>query len=302
MTERPTVAVVVVAYLSAVHLGPCLDSIAAGCREHPLELVVVDNASPDDTRAVLGARTGVSLVEMGRNGGFAAACNAGAAATSADFVCFVNPDARVLAGSIDSLVAAAERRPEHLLYSGKVVGPDGRIDRGCCSALPSLWEYVCFATGLSTAFPRSRWFDPAGLGRWDRADERTVPAVSGAFLLARRDELVAFGGFEERFFMYSEDVDLSTRATAAGRGPLFVPSAVAVHEGGASSTGGTKAQMVLRGKVTYLELHWRPARRRLALGLLLIGTALRSAGARLTGRGSKWREAWQARREWAGGW
>lgn len=155
MTERPTVAVVVVAYLSAAHLGPCLESMSAGCREHPLELVVVDNASPDDTRAVLGSRPDVSLVEMGRNAGFAAACNAGAATTAADFVCFVNPDARVLAGSIDALIAEAERRPEHLLYSGKVVGPDGRIDRGCCSALPSLWEYVCFASGLSTAFPRS---------------------------------------------------------------------------------------------------------------------------------------------------
>jgi len=298
----PSVGVVVVAYRSADHLRACLEAISSACRVHPVSLVVVDNNSPDDTRAAIAGERGVTLVEMGRNAGFAAACNAGVAATASDYVCFVNPDARASEGSIDALVHAAERRPHHALYSGKVLTPEGAVDPGCVSALPSLWEYFCFATGLSTAFRRSRWFDPAALGAWDRGDERPVPAVSGAFLLARRRDFDHLGGFDERFFMYSEDIDLSTRATAAGRGPLFVPSAVAVHEGGASSTGGTKTQMVLRGKVTYLDLHWRPTRRGVALGLLMVGTALRSAGALLTGRGSKWREAWRARHEWAGGW
>lgn len=303
MSERIAVTAVVVAYASAMHLPSCLAAVRGACREHDLDIVVVDNASPDDTRGALAGIDGdVRLVEMGRNAGFAAACNAGVAATGGEYVCFVNPDARPLPGAIDALVAAARRRPGHLLYSGKVVTPTGAIDGGCCSALPSLWEYVCFATGLSTAFPRSRWFDPRALGGWDRGDERVVPAVSGAFLLARREAFASTGGFDERYFMYSEDVDLSARAAAAGLPPLFVPDAVAVHDGGGSSTGGVKTAMVLRGKVTYLRAHWPPARRALGVGLLRLGTAVRAAGGRVAGRGQKWREAWADRRGWRHGW
>ncbi len=296
------VSVVVVAYRSADQLGPCVAAVRAACRDQVAELLVVDNASPDDTTAAVRGLAGVSVIEMGRNAGFAAACNAGVAATSAPYVCFVNPDARPAPGSIDALLDAASRRPGHAMYSGKVLTPQGAIDAGCCSALPSLWEYVCFATGLSTAFRRSRWFDPATLGPWDRGDERPVPAVSGAFLLVRRADFVALGGFDERYFMYSEDVDLSARAGRNGRPPLFVPSAVAVHASGGSSTSGGKVGMVLRGKATYVRRHWGPARSRAARALLLTGTAVRAAGARLTGRGGKWLEAWADRRIWIHGW
>lgn len=297
------VTAVVVAYNSAAHLPSCISAIRAACREHDLSVLVVDNASPDDTRATLAGIGGdVRLVAMGRNAGFAAACNAGVAVADSEYVCFVNPDARPAPAAIDALVAAERRRSGHLLYSGKVVTPTGVVDDGCCRSLPSLWEYVCFATGLSTAFPRSRWFDPGALGSWDREDERVVPAVSGAFLLARREAFVSVGGFDARFFMYSEDTDLSARAAAAGLPPLFVPEAVACHDGGASSTGGAKATMVLRGKVTYLRKHWSAPRRMLGIGLLRAGTAIRAVGARATGRGQKWREVWAQRRAWLHGW
>lgn len=302
MNHRPAVTVVVVAYRSADHLPACLRSIRTACRRNTFEVVVVDNDSPDDTRAAVAGEPGVRVVEMGRNAGFAAACNRGVRAASAELVCFVNPDARVQDGGIDALVAAARRRPEHLLYSGKVVDPQGRVDAGCCSALPSLWEYVCSATGLSTAFAGTRLFDPGALGGWDRSDERPVPAVSGAFLLTRRAAFLDIGGFDERYFMYSEDVDLSARAGVAGVGPLFVPDAVAVHDGGGSSTSGAKTAMVLRGKVTYARLHWAPWRARVAVGLLRVGVGLRAALSGVTRRSPKWREAWAARREWSAGW
>jgi len=302
MTAVPGVAVVVVAYRSADDLGPCLAAVRAACREHPLQIVVVDNDSPDDTAAAVRGEPGVVLVEMGRNAGFAAACNAGVAATGAEHVCFVNPDSRPRPGAIDALVAATVRRPGHALYSGRVVTTTGALDPGCCSALPSLWEYVCFASGLSTAFARSRWFDPASLGAWDRNDERAVPAVSGAFVLARRRDLEELGGFDERYFMYSEDVDLSTRAGRRGTPPLLVPSAVAVHASGGSSTSGAKTSMVLAGKVTYLRIHWSGPRRRAAVALLLTGTAARAAGSTMLRRGAKWREAWATRDRWRSGW
>jgi len=297
------VGVVVVAYRSADELAGCIDHVRRATADVGLDIVVVDNASPDDTRGAVAAVGGnVRLVEMGRNAGFAAACNAGAQASRGDYVCFVNPDARPEPGSIDALVNAAQRRPGHLLYSGRVVTPTGEVEDGCCSALPSLWEYVCFATGLSTAFPRTAWFDPARLGGWGRDDERVVPAVSGAFLLVRREEFLEAGGFDERYVMYSEDVDLSRRARESGRPPLFVPSASAVHRSGSSSSGEAKTVMVLRGKSTYLRLNWTAPARTVALWLLCIGVAVRAWTSAVSRRGTKWRTAWRERRVWTGGW
>ncbi|MDQ1725171.1 MAG: N-acetylglucosaminyl-diphospho-decaprenol L-rhamnosyltransferase [Frankiaceae bacterium] len=297
-----TVTAIVVAYNSSAHLASCLAALLAAT-DGPLEILVVDNASPDDTAAaVLATGVAARVIRMPRNAGFAVACNAGAREATGDYICFVNPDARVAPGAFDALLDASRRRPDHLLYSGRVETPDGHLDAGCCSALPSLWEYTCFATGLSTAFPRSRLFDPRALGDWDRTDERVVPAISGAFLLARRESFAEIGGFDEGYFMYSEDVDLSLRATTAMRPPLFVPSAVAIHDGGGSSTSGAKARMVLTGKVTFMLKHWPPARRRVGIGLLLTGVGVRALGARITGRGQQWREAWAHRSDWRLGW
>jgi hypothetical protein len=304
--EGPVVSVVVVAYNSAGLLAQTLDAAAAAADGLSHELVVVDNASPDRRtgEVVRSAATGrpVRLVELAENVGFGRAVNLGVQLATGEFVCLLNPDARPEPGAVTELVAAARRRPRHLLYTGRVVGPSGEVDPGCCSALPSLHEYLCFATGLSTAFPRNRWLDPRSLGRWARQDERVVPAVSGAFLLFRRAEFLDAGGFDPDFFMYSEDTDLSARAHRLWRPPLLVPTAGAVHENGASSSTAGKAEMVLRGKCTYLLKQWPPRKAATGVALLQAGVGLRAAGARLTGRAGHWREVWAARSRWREGW
>lgn len=302
----PDVTVVVVAYNSADLLPRTLAAAEAAATGLRLELVVVDNASPDGrTGAAVrssGPQPPVRLVELTENVGFGRAVNLGVQLAAGEFVCLLNPDARPAPGAISELVAAARRRPRHLLYSGRVLAPDGGVDPGCCSALPSLHEYLCFATGLSTARPGSRLLDPRSLGRWARADERVVPAVSGAFLLFRRSEFLDAGGFDPGYFMYSEDTDLSARAHRLGRPPLLVPTAGAVHDNGASSSTAGKAEMVLRGKCTYVRKNWSPRRARAAVALLQAGVGLRAAGALAIGRGAHWREVWGQRASWRAGW
>ncbi|MGN6331354.1 MAG: glycosyltransferase family 2 protein [Motilibacteraceae bacterium] len=306
--EGPVVSILVVAYNSADLLAQTLETADAAADGLPYELLVVDNASPDGRTADVVRSTSdrasspARLVALTENVGFGRAVNLGVQQAGGDFVCLLNPDARPEPGAVSELVAAARRRPRHLLYSGRVVDRDGSVDPGCCSALPSLREYLCFATGMSTIFPRNRWLDPRSLGRWQRQDERVVPAVSGAFLLFRRAEFLAAGGFDPDFFMYSEDTDLSARAHRLGAPPLLVPTAGAVHENGASSSTAAKAQMVLRGKCTYLRKHWPQRKAAAAVALLQAGVALRAAGAAVTGRGGHWTQVWQARSSWRRGW
>jgi GT2 family glycosyltransferase len=301
--DLPVVTCIVVAYRSARHLPACLRSLSCAVGAHRAEIIVVDNASPDDTAAAVAASSvPAAVVDLETNLGFAGAANVGVRAARGEFVCFLNPDAVAESGSVAALVDAAVRRPGHLLYSGRVVNQDGRLDPGCCLPLPSLWEYTCFATGLSTVMRGHRLFDPASLGGWARDDEQPVPVVSGAFVLAPRERLLALGGWDPRYFMYSEDVDLSHRAHAVGLPPLLVPQAVAVHEGGGSSSSGEKTCMVLRGKATFLRRRWGPPRRAAGLGLLLAGVGLRTAAGIVTGRAPQWRVAWRRRRDWLAGW
>lgn len=300
------VSIVVVAYRSRDRIGDCLRSLqAAAGPDLRYQTVLVDNASPDDSAAVaMKTDRHCTVVTLDRNAGFAGGVNAGVRAATGHYVLLLNPDVILRPGSLAALVSFARAHPEHQLYGGRTVHDDGSTDPRSCWGLPSLWSFACFATGLSTAFRRSRLFDPESLGHWERDSVQEVGAISGALLLLPRQLMLDLGGLDERYFMYSEDIDLAVRARAVGARPVITPDTVAVHDAGASSTTVGKAVMVLKGKVTYARLHWSPRRARVARGLLLAGVALRARLAMTAGRGSgaHWPAVYRARREWLAGW
>lgn len=303
----PDVSVVIVTFNSYDHIGYCLKAIPAASIASggtvSVETVIVDNASPDATLSKIRqlALADVLLV-LETNVGFAAGVNAGLARASGDFVCLVNPDAVLHPGSLAAAVSFARRHPERGLYGALTYdADDGRAHPGGW-ALPDLWSTACFATGLSTAFPRIRLCNPESLGRWQMGDEREVGALSGFFLLARRSLLRELGGLDEHFFMYSEDIDLAVRARALGARPVIVPGAAVTHIGGASSTSTDKTVMVLRGRVTFMRKHWRRRSAALGVAMLIAGVSVRALGSTVTRRGAKWRGAWSRRDQWKNGW
>src|SRR5204862_7187826 len=111
----------------------------------------------------------------------------------------------------------------------------GAVDPKSCWGAPTLWSLVCFASGLSTLFPRTRLFDPESLGRWPRDTEQEVDIVTGCLLLTRRNVWDELGGFDERFWVYGEDADFCLRAAGRGWRPAITPRATVVHVVGASS-------------------------------------------------------------------
>src|SRR5262249_24325724 len=152
----------------------------------------------------------------------------------------------------------ARKHPEHGIYGGRTLNPDGSTNPGSCWGRSTLWSLFCFASMLSTAFKRSRTFDPETLGQRERDSVREVDIVTGCFLLVPKGTWNALGGFDPRFFMYGEDADLALRAAEAGLRPIVTPDSVITHEVGASSkVRSDKLILLFQSKATLVRKHWK---------------------------------------------
>jgi len=302
--ELPTASVVVVNYNTRERTLTCLRSLADQ-QIRGLEIVVVDNGSTDGSAVQIAREVPEAvMIEAGENLGFARGVNRGVAAASGDYVILLNPDTTVLPGSLEALLEFAVTHPEHGLYGGRTVTPDGDLDPRSCWGAPTLWSLLCFATGASTAFKGSTLLDPESLGSWQRDTVREVPIVTGCLLLMKTEDYRRMGGMDERYFLYGEDADFSLRAAAAGHRPVLVPGAVIVHDVGVStSSSGQKMCMVMAGKSTLLRQHWASPRRELGLLFLVIGTALRTVLERPAAGSDRktWTTVWRRRRDWMPG-
>lgn len=241
-----TVAVVIVAYRSAEHLGACLD----GLRDDSAisSIVVVDNSLDADTEALVSLRsrqdTRITLLTPDANKGFAGGCNIGAAATNeSDFLLFLNPDARLTRGMGELVTALASH--EAIIASARLVSnsPWESIN---ARPLPSVRRELQKAVVGSRAYSLRHSLPPAS----------RVGQVDGALLVISREDFLRLEGFDERFELYYEDVDLCARAAQHG-GCLFVNATWGEHVGGASfDTASAAAFTALRiSRVRYLVKH-----------------------------------------------
>jgi GT2 family glycosyltransferase len=287
--------VVIVNWNSGALLGACLDALAAGHAAGDLHVIVVDNASSDGSEArAATARPGlrVTLVHNAANRGFAAACNQGATRGQAPLVLFLNPDTRVepdtLTKAMDFLASPAGHRVG--ILGVKLLGDGGRTERTCARA-PSPRLTLARAVALDRIAPA--WVPPHFMIEWDHQDTRDVAQVMGAFLLIRRPLLAALGGFDERFFVYYEDLDLCLRAAQSNAAVVHFAGASVWHQG-----QGTTAQVkdrrlfyILRSEVLFAAKHFGTTTAVALLALqLAVQIPLRTARAALAGAPGEWRQ------------
>jgi GT2 family glycosyltransferase len=219
--------VAIVSHNAKNELSDCLSSIFATTRLAAVEVIVADNASADGTVAMLAERfPAVRVIALGENLGFGRASNLCWRQARSPFVLFLNGDTRLTDRALDRLVEILEARPEVGALGPRLRYSDGvlQMSFGSTPTLGSEFLQKCWNAG----YARGRGPLSALVER-RYASERAVDWVSGACLLTRRSLLESLSGFDESFFLYSEDVDLCARVRAAGLSILFTPEVEVVH-------------------------------------------------------------------------
>jgi GT2 family glycosyltransferase len=225
-------AIVIVSYNARDDLARALASLAAAPPATAHEVVVVDNASSDGSAAVVRERfPSVRVIEAGGNLGFAKANNIGMRATESDLVLLLNSDTVVPPGAVDALVADLLAHPEVAVAGPRLVDGAGRPELSFGRMITPWVEVRRKLLGrLYDAGSRP----VVGLIEHRLSAPRTVHWVSGACLLVHRDDAEAVGLFDERFFLYTEDVDFCASIRARGRLVRYTPAAQFVHLRGRS--------------------------------------------------------------------
>ncbi len=229
------VTVVIVSWNTRDLLARCLESFAPEVAEGRVELWVVDNASSDGSPELAAERfPWAKLIASPENLGFGRAVNLAAERTSSEWLATANADIAVRPGAIETLLATGARDPGAGAIAPRLVLPDGSTQHSVFG-FPTIPFSFVLATG-AYRFSATLGDRLAFPGCWNKERSRRVPWAVAAFLLVRRRAWDHVGGFDERQWMYAEDLDLGWRLREAGWATRYEPRAVVDHESAASTT------------------------------------------------------------------
>lgn len=277
---KPVVSVIIVSYGSSAAIRGCVASLAA--QDVPAEVIVVDNASPDNDADNLRDLP-VTLVRNPDNVGYGLGNNAGAREARGEFVCVLNPDIVLPPGALDAWVAAAR----HETAAGAPLGciapllvtRNGSPQKSAYGFVNPLnyWAHHSIAAGALKAL-RKRVALRGGSDATGRATRR-VGWVMGAAMLFPRAAWDAISGFAPEYFLYAEDTDICWRLRHAGFAVLFAPSVRVVHAlgEGAEQRRDVAVVRLFTGILTFLRLHYTPARAGAVRACVVADMAIRLA-------------------------
>jgi GT2 family glycosyltransferase len=276
--DIPDLDVVVVAYRSCDLLESCLGSVREHAPRGPYEVYVVDNASEDGTiEMVRSGFPAAELIVSERNLGFAAANNAAIRRGRGRYVLALNPDTRLVAGVLDTLVRLMNERAEIGICGCRLVREDGSFDHASKRSFPTIVGAFGHFLRIGRSVRAPHW-----LAQY-RAPEVVggpVDAVNGAFMLMRRSALDEVGLFDEGFWMYMEDLDLCYRFNEAGWTTWYEPSVTVTHVKAGTSGPIRSARLnhaFHYGMYRFYRKHYAPERSAITNGAVYLGIAAKFA-------------------------
>lgn len=259
--STPRLSIIIVTYNSRGHIDGCLESLTRTPPRIDHDIVVIDNASTDGTTDAIRTRwPAVRVIEAGANVGFARGNNIGFRETFGELVLLLNPDTVVPAGAIETLVGSLDARADAAVAGPRLVDADGRAELSFGAMLSPVAELrqKVLVNGNDHGFP----VISAIVERMTRRAQ-DVDWVSGACLLIRRADAEAVGLMDERYFMYTEDVDFCTAVRARGRRVIFTPASQVTHLRGRSraTDRGVAEKAYRQSHIAFYEKHhpmWAP--------------------------------------------
>jgi GT2 family glycosyltransferase len=281
--------IVIVNYNTRNYLRRCLQTVFASQGDFTYRVVVVDNASSDDSVAMVRTEfPQVEVIASETNGGFSYANNLGLRllgyrdagdvdANAPRYALLLNPDTEVLPESLNGIVRFMDSQPTVGVAGPKLVLEDGSLDLACRRSFPTPMVSFYRYSGLSKLFPRSPVFGRYNMTHIDPDVELEVDSVVGAYMQVRKEAIKAAGLLDERFFMYGEDLDWAFRIKKAGWKVFYHPAVTVRHVKRAASRRSRKAQFEFhRASLMFYRKHYRattplPLHLMVLTGLLLKG-------------------------------
>jgi O-antigen biosynthesis protein len=229
-------SIIIVNYNVKEFLQNLLHSIEKASSKISKEIIVIDNASDDGSVEVIKDKfPSVNFIENTINVGFGRANNQGLAVAKGNYILFINPDCIVSEDTFDKMISFFESHPDCGLAGCKILNSDGTLQLACRRSFPGPWTSFTKVTGLSNMFPNSRIFARYNLTYLDENKTYEVDAVSGSFMMIRKDVYKKTNGFDEQFFMYGEDLDLCYRVQKNGYKVYYVHETQIIHYKGEST-------------------------------------------------------------------
>lgn len=233
-------SVIIVNYNVKHFLEQCLHTVRLALQKTGGEIIVVDNCSTDNSLAYLQpVFPEVRFIANRENSGFAHACNQGLAISQGEYVLFLNPDTLVPEDCFEKCIRFLQQHPDAGALGTRMVDGSGSFLKESKRAFPSPLTSLYKLFGLAKLFPRSPHFSRYHLGHLAENENNEVDVLAGAFMMIRKKVLDETGGFDERFFMYGEDVDLSYRIQKSGYKNYYFAGSTIIHFKGESTKKGS---------------------------------------------------------------
>ena len=229
-------SIIIVNYNVKEFLQNLIHSIFKSALNISYEIIIIDNASDDGSVEFIKDKfPEIKLISNEKNLGFSKANNLGLKIAKGKYLLLLNPDALLREDTLQKMMEFFRNTPDAGLAGCKILNPDGSLQLACRRSFPGPWTSFCKVTGLSTIFPRSRIFARYNLTYLDENQSYEVDAISGSFMMMKREVYEKVGGFDEEFFMYGEDLDLCYRIQKAGYKVYYVHDTQIIHYKGEST-------------------------------------------------------------------
>lgn len=233
-------SIIIVNYNVKHFLEQCLYSVEKSLDGIYAEVIVVDNASTDGSLEYLQPKfPAVKWIINQTNFGFAKACNEGLAEATGEYILFLNPDTIVAEDSFQNCLSFFQQHPDCGALGVKMIDGGGKFLKESKRSFPSPLTSLFKLFGFSMFFPKSRLFSRYHLGHLDKNTDHEVDVLAGAFMMIPKKVLDKVGSFDETFFMYGEDIDLSYRIQKAGYKNYYFAGTTIIHFKGESTKRGS---------------------------------------------------------------